>query len=72
MPPTNRLCPQCGIAIERIRDVPIFAAKRYCCADCAIDAWQDARFKGDARAQVANAARIFGRGTESSPEKHKP
>ena len=68
MPPLNRLCPQCGMTVQRLRNVAVFDKKNYCCADCAIDAWQEARSKGDAHAQAAEAARRFGSFPDAGPE----
>ncbi len=64
MPPTNRLCPQCGQTIN-VLHAPQFAGKNYCTSDHAIDAWQEAQAKGKQRENAAKfAADQFGKGAE--------
>jgi hypothetical protein len=64
MAPQNKICPTCGLAIERLRNVPVFAGKRYCSSDCTIDAWQASKAKAASREIAARlAAETFGTGT---------
>lgn len=64
MRPKNDICPSCEEKIKRLRDVPEFAGKRYCCSDCAIAAWEAAQAKAVSRKLASDiAADTFGKGT---------
>jgi hypothetical protein len=65
MSPRNSICPTCNEKINRLRNVPVFAGKRYCSSDCTIDAWQASKSKASAREVAAKlAAETFGKGTK--------